>query len=140
MITQKNKLVNSTVFKNLLGLILVIGSIVFTIILLFSVETKEAKQIKKDGVYVVGRATSIGQRRKSSADFIYTYRYKGAEYKFEIGDVASFFKKGELVFLKISASNPEYCNYSERKFPRPGPCITFETQPAEGWKEIPTCK
>ena len=70
----------STIFKNLLGLILVVGAIVFTVILLFFAETKEEKQVKKDGVYVVGRVTSLSAKSKSTVDIIIKYRYKGLEY------------------------------------------------------------
>lgn len=131
---------NKTLLRNLTGLILLVAAIIFTVILLFSVKDPEFEQITKDGVYVVGQASDIKSNTKSSSIFVFNYKYKGMEYKFHIGDVGSRYAKGDLIFIKISASRPEFSTHSEFSFPPPGPCITYESSPPEGWKEIPACK
>lgn len=124
-------------YKTLLGLLLIIGFVIY-LIFSFITEGKKMSRVKKDGVYVVARVESF-EKRNNGRIFHYQYSYKEEEYTFSIKALGSEYSIGDLVFVLVSASNPNE-NYYDEDDPRPGPCITYENSPPEGWKEIPICK
>ncbi|WP_127129658.1 hypothetical protein [Pseudoflavitalea rhizosphaerae] len=98
----------------------------------------KVRQIKKDGIYVVGKNTS-STSSKSGRSYYFTYVLNGSEYEKILTDVSNKYKEGDIVFFQVSSSEPSKSIWND-DFPRPGPCITFETAPPDGWKEIPVCK
>jgi hypothetical protein len=123
--------------KGIAGLMIAVFAIIGFVVFLI-IQYRDVKQIEKDGVYVVGKITS-STSRKNGRSFTFTYVYKGNAYETALLAPTYKYKEGDLKFIRISSSNPSNSMFGD-DYPQPGPCITFENAPAEGWKEIPECK
>ena len=119
----------------ILLLVVVFGIIGFAVLIIN--RSANVKKIKEDGVYVLGKNTS-SMTWKNGRAFDFMYVYKGVVYETSVIAPAYAYSEGDLIFVRISPSDPS--KNTRGNYPRPGPCITFDAQPAEGWKEIPTCK
>jgi hypothetical protein len=129
---------NKVKFKAVIALLLIISTITMTVTTVYR-GFKNGKKIEKDGVYVIGKITSVSKGSKGTTNFDFTYVYKGEAYETSLGSLASEHKLDEEMFLRVSSSDPSVSMFIDG-YPQPCECYSFETAPEDGWKDIPVCR
>jgi len=120
------------------------GYILFGLLALFSIgmyfwSRVNMGKIEKDGVFVLGHIEEI-LLMKNGQTYKCVFAFQGKQYKSKFSGLGLGFKKGDMVFVKLSRHSPSTnITLHEIKVP---PCLTMESSPEEGWKRLPpdTCR
>ena len=112
--------------------LLVISTIVFSIIGHY-----QGKELRAHGRIVVGYITELSSA-KNGTDYRGYFNYDSKKYAYRFSAFGRGFSINRLVLIRVSSRDPE--TYEVLYDDEVPPCITMDKVPAEGWKEIPTCK
>jgi hypothetical protein len=123
--------------KNIKKYIVLILLALFTLFLIIVNLIGNAK-INKDHVYVIGIITDASFSSRGTTND-YHYYYFNKKYNGRTTSIGWHKKINDLFFLKILPSDPSIGGIEDTPVPS---CLTMESVPKEGWKEIPkdTCK
>lgn len=123
--------------KGVMGLVLALSLLIGISVVLVK-RSLDVRQIRKDGVYVIGKVISSTQV-KNGKSFTFRYYHKGQAFETSLTAPSKKYKEGDLIFIRISSSHPSKSMFTDGKR-QPCACFTFEMSPPEGWKEMPLCQ
>jgi hypothetical protein len=117
-----------------------VGIIVILAIILAFKGQYEIRQLKRKGVYVIGKLHSSSFGSESGWMFKYKYEFNNKSYFRDFsGPLENENKEDSLMFFHILPDAPNVCR--QVLTPHVPNCLTIEMTPAKGWSEIPvkTC-
>ena len=104
---------------------------------LFFFITVRDNALRKDGTFTLGVVEDITSS-KSGQIYSAHYFFHGVSYSLSFSGIGNRFKKGDLIFIRVSSSQPSiYFNILDYLRIKVPPCLTIKNLPLEGWNELP---
>ena len=97
--------------------------------------------MSNEGRFTVGTIEDFGDS-KNGRVYSVLYFYGGKKFNISFSDIGLKLTKGQLVFMKISSSNPKIFDILKYKNIQVPNCIKISNIPDNGWAKLPldSCK